>query len=210
MSFVTDREDISSISLTALKNLLKKYNVSPLQVGRLEVGTETMIDKAKSLKTLLMSLFRQSGNHDVEGVTSVNACYGSTNAILNTLNWVESSAWDGRYGIVISTDIAVYAKGPARPTGGAGAIAFLIGPNAPIVFDPVRSSFIDHAYDFYKPDPFSEYPTVDGHLSMNVYINAMLKCWETLRAKTIQRTKTDISMHSFDYFAFHTPFSKMV
>lgn len=33
-------------------------------------------------------------------------------------------------------DIAVYAKGNARPTGGAGACALLIGPNAPLVFEP--------------------------------------------------------------------------
>jgi 3-hydroxy-3-methylglutaryl CoA synthase len=32
-------------------------------------------------------------------------------------------------------DIAVYAKGNARPTGGAGACALLIGPNAPVVFE---------------------------------------------------------------------------
>lgn len=57
----------------------------------------------------------------------------------------------GRYGIVVSADVAVYAKGSARPTGGIGAIALLIGPNAPLVFDDVRSTFIDNAYDFYKP-----------------------------------------------------------
>jgi hydroxymethylglutaryl-CoA synthase len=44
-----------------------------------------------------------------------------------------------------------------------GAIAMLIGSNAPVVFDKVRSSFMDHSYDFYKPNPTSEYPTVDGH-----------------------------------------------
>lgn len=32
-------------------------------------------------------------------------------------------------------DIAVYGKGSARPTGGAGACALLIGPNAPVVFE---------------------------------------------------------------------------
>ena len=52
---------------------------------------------------------------------------------------------------MVSADVAVYAKGSARPTGGIGAIAFLIGPNAPLVFDDVRSTFIDNAYDFYKP-----------------------------------------------------------
>lgn len=58
MSFVTDREDINSINLTGLKNLLQKYNITPSQIGRLEVGTETIIDKAKSAKTVLMSFFK--------------------------------------------------------------------------------------------------------------------------------------------------------
>ena len=153
MSFVNDREDVNSISMTCLKNLMQKYSVDPKQVGRLEVGTETLLDKSKSLKTQMMSLFRESGNHDVEGVTSIHACYGATNAIFNTLNWVESNAWDGRLGIVISSDVSVYPKGNARPTGGAGCVALLIGPEAPIVVDPVRSTFVDHAWDFYKPNP---------------------------------------------------------
>lgn len=143
-----------------------KYQIDPQSVGRLEVGTETMLDKAKSMKTLLMSLFKESGNHDIEGVTTVNACYGSTNAIFNTLNWMESSSWDGRYGIVISADVAVYPKGNARATGGAGAIAFLIGPDAPIAFEPVRASFIDNTYDFYKPNP-SKF-TALSHISVTV------------------------------------------
>jgi hydroxymethylglutaryl-CoA synthase len=75
---------------------------------------------------------------------------------------VESSAWDGRYGVAMATDIAVYSSGPARPTGGVGSIAILVGPNAPIVLDPVRTTFMENVYDFYKPDPTSEYPTVAG------------------------------------------------
>lgn len=60
---------------------------------------------------------------------------------------------------MLCTDVAVYPKGPARPTGGVGAIAILIGPNAPIVFDNVRSTFIDNVYDFYKPN-FSNYTSL--------------------------------------------------
>ena len=41
----------------------------------------------------------------------------------------------GRYAIVVMGDIAVYAEGNARCTGGAGAIAFLIGKDAPLVID---------------------------------------------------------------------------
>lgn len=88
MSTVNDREDVNSISLTCVRNLFIKHKINPKQIGRLEVGTETLIDKSKSVKTTLMELFRESGNHDVEGVSTVNACYGGTNALFNTINWV--------------------------------------------------------------------------------------------------------------------------
>lgn len=51
----------------AVSGLLKKYNVDPKNIGRLEVGTETIIDKSKSTKTVLMDLFKESGNTDIEG-----------------------------------------------------------------------------------------------------------------------------------------------
>lgn len=184
MSFCLDNEDINSICLTVLNNLLEKYSISPNEIGRLDVGTETLIDKSKSIKSTLMSLFIESGNTDIEGVDNVNACFGGTAAIFNAVNWIESSYWDGRYAIVVMGDIAVYAKGSARPTGGAGSIAFLIGPNAPLVFERgLRSTHISHAYDFYKPVMDSEYPIVDGKLSVVCYLNALDKCYQMYKKK---------------------------
>ncbi len=153
MAVASDREDVNSISLTCVRNMMTKHGIDPRQIGRLEVGTETLMDKSKSVKTNLMELFRESGNHDIEGVTSINACYGGTNALFSTVNWVQSKAWDGRLGLVVCSDVAVYPKGNARPTGGCGAIAILVGPNAPLAFEDVRATFIDNAYDFYKPNP---------------------------------------------------------
>lgn len=57
MACINDREDINSICLTCVQNLLTKNNISPQRIGRLEVGTETIIDKSKSIKTTLMQLF---------------------------------------------------------------------------------------------------------------------------------------------------------
>lgn len=119
----------------AVINLLEKYNIDPMSIGRIDVGTETIIDKSKATKTVLMDLFAEAGNTDVEGVDSKNACYGSTAALFNSINWVESSSWDGRNAIVVGGDIAIYAEGSGRPTGGAGAFAILIGPDAPLVFE---------------------------------------------------------------------------
>lgn len=120
---------------------MESYSLKPEDFGRLEVGTETIIDKSKSVKSVLMQLFAESGNTSLEGVDCVNACYGGTSALFNAVNWVESSSWDGRLAMVIAGDIAVYAKGSARPTGGAGVVAMVIGPNAPLVLEP-STSFI--------------------------------------------------------------------
>jgi len=119
---------------SVVASLLEKYNIDPKSIGRIDVGTETIIDKSKSVKTTIMDLFAESGNTDIEGIDSKNACYGSTAALFNAVNWIESSSWDGRNAIVVAGDIAVYAEGAARPAGGAGACAVLIGPNAPVVF----------------------------------------------------------------------------
>jgi hydroxymethylglutaryl-CoA synthase len=131
MAFTDDREDVGSIFLTVTANLFAKFNVSSDEIGRLEIGTETLNDKSKSVKTTLMRLF--NNNTDLEGITSVNACYGGTAALFNSIAWIESSEWNGKYALVVCGDIAVYDVGPARPTGGCGAIAMLIGPNAPLV-----------------------------------------------------------------------------
>ncbi|GLU05738.1 hypothetical protein SLE2022_228190 [Rubroshorea leprosula] len=211
MAFCTEVEDVISMSLTAVTSLLEKYGIDPKQIGRLEVGSETVIDKSKSIKTFLMQIFEKHGNTDVEGVDSTNACYGGTAALFNCVNWVESNSWDGRYGLVVCTDSAVYAEGPARPTGGAAAIAMLIGPDAPIAFESkFRGSYMSHAYDFYKPNLASEYPVVDGKLSQTCYLMALDSCYKQLCKKYEKLEGTQFSLSDADYFLFHSPYNKLV
>ena len=97
MGFCGDREDVHSLALTVVRGLMERHGVAYEDVGRLEVGTETILDKSKSTKTVLMQLFAESGNTSVEGIDTTNACYGGTQALFNAVSWVESSAWDGRF-----------------------------------------------------------------------------------------------------------------
>lgn len=46
-----------------------------------------------------------------------------------------SSLTTGRYAVVVCGDIAVYPRGNSRPTGGAGAVAMLVGPEAPLALE---------------------------------------------------------------------------
>ncbi|CAL7949675.1 unnamed protein product [Xylocopa violacea] len=211
MGFCNDREDINSLCLTVVHRLMDKFEIKPQDIGRLEVGTETIIDKSKSVKTVLMQLFEPHGCTDIEGADTTNACYGGTAALLNAVSWVESSAWDGRLALVVAADNAVYSSGSARPTGGAGAIAMVVGPDAPLIIDRgVRSSCMKHAYDFYKPNLKSEYPVVDGQLSIQCYLNALDNCYQTFCKKVKKMHNYDVTLDNFDSFLFHSPYCKLV
>ncbi|KAH9910975.1 hydroxymethylglutaryl-CoA synthase [Epithele typhae] len=197
MACCDDREDINTFALTAVTGLIEKYNIDPKSIGRIDVGTETIIDKSKATKTALMDYFADAGNTDVEGVDSKNACYGSTAALFNAVNWVESASWDGRNAIVVGGDIAIYAEGSGRPTGGAGAFAILIGPNAPLPLEPIHGTHMANTYDFYKPKLGSEYP-------------------EAFRTKHAKAKKAQglsgpaFSLADVDFPVFHSPYGKMV
>ena len=222
MAVTGDTEDVNSMALTVTHALLEKYKIDPNSVGRLEVGTETLVDKSKSTKTVLMDLF--PNNTDIEGATVINACYGGTAALLNAFTWVESDAWDGRYAIVVAVDIATYARGPARPTCGAGAVAVLVGRNAPLALvDPrERATHASNVYDFFKPDHSVEYPVVDGALSQVCYYRALEDCYSKFCDKLDALNGVDKSSQvgskdedhfdadSADYFVFHAPYNKLV
>ncbi|CAB4063533.1 E2.3.3.10 [Lepeophtheirus salmonis] len=122
MGFCSDTEDVNTLCLTAVDNLIRKTpGIGFENIGRLEV---------------------ESGNSDVEGIDSTNACYGGTAAMFNCVAWIESSYWDGRLAIAVCADIAVYAS-----------------------------------------DMSSEYPTVDGKLSIQCYLHSLDKCYNLYKAK---------------------------
>ncbi|TFK64028.1 hydroxymethylglutaryl-CoA synthase [Pluteus cervinus] len=226
LAFPDDREDINSFALTTVSFLLKKYKIGPEQVGRIDIGTEATIDK--SVKGVLMDLFAASGNHDIEG----NACDGSTAALFNAVNWIESSSWDGRYAIVFAGDIAIPAKGAARPVGGAGAVAMLIGPNAPLIIERARGSYMANTHDFYKPQLNSEYPEADEVGSVATYLTALDESYKAYQRRysanlladaqaefdaNLRDDKGDfraplpaVGPGDFDFAVFQSPYGKLV
>jgi len=49
---------------------------------------------------------------------------------------------------------------------------------------------MQHAYDFYKPDLLSEYPVVDGKLSVECYLHALDRCYHIFRQKVNAGTES--------------------
>ncbi|KAF0302031.1 Hydroxymethylglutaryl-CoA synthase 1 [Amphibalanus amphitrite] len=75
----------------------------------------------------------------------------------------------------------------------------------------LRSSHMQHAYDFYKPDLSSEYPVVDGRLSIQSYLGALDQCYRRYRQKAAARPGgSPVTVDSFDAVLFHSPFGKLV
>uniref|UniRef100_A0A8D2AL48 Hydroxymethylglutaryl-CoA synthase n=1 Tax=Sciurus vulgaris TaxID=55149 RepID=A0A8D2AL48_SCIVU len=174
MGFCSVQEDINSLCLTVVQRLMERTQLPWDSVGRLEVGTETIIDKSKAVKTVLMELFQDSGNTDIEGIDTTNACYGGTASLFNAANWMESSYWDG-----------------------------------------LRGTHMENAYDFYKPNLASEYPMVDGKLSIQCYLRALDRCYASYRQKIQKQWKQagidrPFTLDDLQYMIFHTPFCKMV
>ncbi len=90
--------DIYSFALTVTKNLLEKYKIDRNSIGRLEVGTETILDKSKSVKTVLMQLF--GDNTNIEGVDTVNAATAAP--MLSSTRSTGSSRQPGTAGMPLS------------------------------------------------------------------------------------------------------------
>lgn len=80
-----------------------------------------------------------------------------------------------------------------------------------LLFLGMRSIHMQHAYDFYKPNMSSEYPVVDGKLSVRCYLNALDQCYlrYTEKGRTLKHV-TNFTLDDIDYAIFHTPFCKIV
>lgn len=142
----------------------------------------------------------------------IHACYGGTSALLNAAYWLEArDKYDEpeQYAIVVCGDISTYNETNARPSGGAAAVAILLGLNAPLQFNlKHKASHMTHAFDFYKPVPTSPYPLVDGKFSNSCYLSAVDHCYDNLRAK--MGGPDMINVNHYDYYAFHSPYNKLV
>ena len=69
---------------------------------------------------------------------------------------------------------------------------------------------MEHAYDFYKPDLSSEYPVVDGKLSIQCYIQALDICYRQYADRASSVLDKPFSFADADFIAFHCPFAKLV
>ena len=160
-----------------------------------QVGSESLLDRSKSIKSHLMALF-PPGCANVEGVDAYQACYGGTAALLACTNWVGSEAWDGRWAVCVCTDVS---DAPAQYPfmNGAACVAMLVGADAPLALEGRRQTHMAHAWDFYKPVGWpSMGPILDGPGSMELYHKSLAACQARHRWDACTWTYTCVQAHA--------------
>ena len=207
-SFPDVYEDIVTMAANAAKRLMDREGLTPADIGRIDVATESAFDHSKPVSTYvagcLESVYEGDFIHANKGERKF-ACVAGTQAIDDAYNWIRAGRNRGRAALVITTDTALYARGdPGEATQGAGAVAMLVDENPSIVeLSTAQGYGSKDETDFLKPN--QQFPSVDGKRSMQVYLSRMREALEDYES-----VAGDIALDDFAYAPFHTPFPGMV
>ncbi|XP_023391142.1 hydroxymethylglutaryl-CoA synthase, mitochondrial [Pteropus vampyrus] len=118
--------------------------------------------------------------------------------------------------MAVCGDIAVYPSDTVHHRRGAGAVAMLVGPKAPLVLARgPRGTHMEHVYDFHKPDGASEYPVLDMKLSIQCYSQALARrdavyCQKFQKQWEQAGIERPFTLDDFQFMIFRSPFCKMV
>jgi hydroxymethylglutaryl-CoA synthase len=207
-SFPDTYEDIVTMGANAAKRLMERKGLTPDDIGRIDVATESAFDNSKPVSTYIAGCLEQVFDGDFHHANKGErkfACVAGTQSIDDAYNWIKAGRNRGRAALVVATDTALYERGdPGEATQGAGAVAMLIDENPSVVELSQEQGYgsADET-DFLKPN--QQFPSVDGKRSMQVYLARMREALEDF-----ERVAGDTHPDDFAYVPFHTPFPGMV
>ncbi|WP_336024816.1 hydroxymethylglutaryl-CoA synthase [Halobellus salinisoli] len=201
-------EDIVTMGANAAKRLLDRKGLTPDDIGRIDVATESAFDNSKPVSTYIAGCLEQIYDGDFHHANKGErkfACLSGTQVIDDAYNWIRAGRNRGRAALVVATDTALYERGdPGEATQGAGAVAMLIDEDPDIVALSTEQGYgsADET-DFLKPN--QQFPSVDGKRSIQVYLARMREALEDYES-----VAGDTHPDDFVYFPFHTPYPGMV
>lgn len=220
MAIVDTNQDPACLASNACLKIMQKNKLSPEDIGRLYVSTESSFDESKAMNSYVIGMLEQVyGSDSFEhcgGVETKFACVSGSYALYDNTNWIRAGEAEGKHAIVIVSDIAKYDLGSSgEATQGAGAVAMLLNDKPRLLsFDPkVTATSIKDDYDFYRPFG-KETPIVHGQYSNLLYLIQVRKALEAYKKKVLQtgliKIKPDETVLDYiDYLNMHLPYSNM-
>jgi len=220
MAMVDTNQDPACLAANACLRVMKKNNLSPDDIGRLYVSTESAFDESKAMNSYVIGMLEQVYGRDsfehCGGVETKFACVSGSYALYDNANWIRAGEAEGKNALVVVSDIAKYDLGSSGElTQGAGAIAMLLNDNPRLLsFDSkVTATSIKDEYDFYRPFG-KETPIVHGQYSNLLYLiqvkTALMAYKKKALAQGIIKLKDGESILDYiDYICMHLPYSNM-
>jgi hydroxymethylglutaryl-CoA synthase len=220
MAMVDTNQDPACMAANACLRLMERDNLSPKNIGRLYVATESSLDESKAMNSYVIGMLEQIYGDDsfghCGGIECKFACVSGSYALYDNSNWIRAGESEGKSAIVVVSDIAKYDLGSSGEyTQGAGAVAMLVNDNPRVLqFDPkVTSTSIKNEYDFYRPFG-KETPIVHGQYSNLLYMIQVKKALMTYKEKTlstglIKLKEGQTILDYIDFLNMHLPYSNM-
>ena len=221
-------QSVYTMAATAAIRLFEQYDIDPQRVGFLGLGTESSTDNSAGaviIKGMLDEGLKARGLPPISRHCEVpevkHACLGGIYALKHGLRYLALEE-DDRCAIVVSADIAEYARGSSgEPTQGAGAVAMLLERDPKLLSIDLKSIGSASAYravDFRKPVlrniirgklncHFQDLPVFNGKYSTTCYLDEILHALnEMLRRMKVSPVEYYRSLGA----AFmHRPYHKM-
>lgn len=198
MSFPDSNEDVISMAINAVFNLISENKLQLNEISRIYVGTESNVDSSKPIGSYILSeLEKQFGIGSMEQCDTVDftfACIGGVDALHNCIDFIRLNP--NKKAIVVTTDFAKYdLNSSGEYTQGAGAISLLVTSNPSILSISTKIGIsTSGVFDFFKPrryfeketilkedaseilseseiSVYKEQPVFDGHYSNECYIS---------------------------------------
>ena len=220
MAIVDSNQDPAILAANACLKIMQKNKLSPDDIGRLYVSTESAFDESKAMNSYVIGMLEQVyGQGTFEhcgGIETKFACVSGSYALYDNTNWIRAGEAEGKHALVVVSDIAKYDMGSSgEMTQGAGAVVMLLNDEPRLLeFDPkVTATSIKDEYDFYRPFG-KETPIVHGQYSNMLYMIQVRKALESYKKKVVSSGLVKMEpgetiLDHMDYINMHLPYSNM-
>jgi len=220
MAIVDANQDPACLAANACLTIMQRNRLSPDDIGRLYVSTESAFDESKAMNSyvigMLEQVYGQGAFEHCGGVETKFACVSGSYALYDNANWIRAGEAEGKHALVVVSDIAKYDMGSSgEMTQGAGSVVMLLNDEPRLLaFDPkVTATSIKDEYDFYRPFG-KETPIVHGQYSNLLYMIQVRKALELYKKKVMSSGLIKIEpdetiLDHMDYINMHLPYSNM-
>lgn len=179
MTIPDTHQDSVVFGANAISKLLTTEKISPKEIARIYVGSESAVDSAKPIGSYIIALmeqqFGENSFSECDVVDFTFACIAGVDALQNCIDFIRVNP--DKKAIVITTDIAKYdLESTGEYTQGAGAVALLLSKNPKLIaFDNLWSTSTKGVFDFFKPRRSISKETITGNTNNDPWFGILEK-----------------------------------